>query len=120
MSNPTQVETSDRFIEQQTAPTLRDVDISAVGSTGQADPSKAATSDGHFRGRLLTIRELAGYLGVAEQTIRNHAADIPGRKKFGAGKRGGRVLYDRETIDRWIEKNNGVTDLWVDGRRMVG
>ena len=56
----------------------------------------------------------AAYLGLAPQTVRNHRADLPGRKRFGR-----KVLYDREALDRLIEKNNGVTDLWVDARRML-
>ncbi|MCH8343915.1 MAG: helix-turn-helix domain-containing protein [Planctomycetes bacterium] len=97
---------------------LRDIDLTAF--TGRADggAGKAITSDGHC-GRLLTVRALAVYLSVAEQTVRNHAHDIPGRKRLGSGERGGRVLYDRETIDRWIEKGNAISDLWLAGRRML-
>ena len=99
---------------EQAARYLLLTDPDATGVSGLCPPGTTTPAP-----RLLTTRKLAAYLGVAEQTIRNHAADIPGRKRFGAGKRGGRVLYDRETIDRWIEKNNGVTDMWLDGRRMM-
>lgn len=80
---------------------------------------RAGESEAEPTQRLLTVRALADYLGVAVQTVRNHAHDIPGRKKLGSGERGGKVLYDRQIIDKWIEENNGVTDLWLDGRRMV-
>lgn len=64
--------------------------------------------------RLLGVEMTAAYLGLAPQTVRNHRADLPGRKRFGR-----KVLYDREALDRLIEKNNGVTDLWVDARKML-
>ena len=33
--------------------------------------------------RLMSVPELAAYLGLAEQTIRNRVHEIPGRKKLG-------------------------------------
>ena len=64
--------------------------------------------------RLLSVELAATYLGLAPQTLRNHARELPGRKRFGR-----KVLYDRLELDRLIEKNNGVTDLWLDARRML-
>ena len=65
--------------------------------------------------RMLTIPQLAQYLGLAEQTVRNHAPEIPGRKKFGR-----KVVYDIKAVDRWLDRNDGITDLWLDARKMAG
>ena len=54
------------------------------------------------------------YLGLAVQTVRNRAGEIPGRKRLGR-----KVLYDRNVLDRWIERNNGRTDLFIDGVRLL-
>ena len=64
--------------------------------------------------RLLTVPQLAVYLGIAVQTVRNRSAEIPGRKCIGR-----RVVFDRLAIDRWIEKNNGIRDLWLDARQSM-
>ncbi len=65
--------------------------------------------------RMLDIRQLASYLSLAEQTVRNHAREIPGRKKFGR-----KVVYDIKVVDRWLDRNDGITDLWLDARKMAG
>ena len=65
--------------------------------------------------RLLDVPHLAAYLGLAEQTIRNHASEIPGRKHFGR-----KLVWDRLVIDDWITKNHSARDLWVDARRLAG
>ncbi len=65
--------------------------------------------------RMLDIPQLAQYLGLAEQTVRNHAPEIPGRKKFGR-----KVVYDIKAVDRWLDRNDGITDLWLDARKMAG
>ena len=63
---------------------------------------------------MLEIPQLASYLGLAEQTVRNHAAEIPGRRRFGR-----KVVYDKKVVDRWLDRNKGVTDLWVDAKKML-
>ncbi len=65
--------------------------------------------------RMLDIPQLAQYLGLAEQTVRNHAPEIPGRRKFGR-----KVVYDIKAVDRWLDRNDGITDLWLDARKMAG
>ncbi len=65
--------------------------------------------------RMLDIPQLAQYLGLAEQTVRNHAPEIPGRKKFGR-----KVVYDIKAVDRWLDRNDGITDLWLDARKTAG
>lgn len=65
--------------------------------------------------RLLDVPHLAAYVGLAEQTIRNHANEIPGRRRFGK-----KIVWDRLIIDDWITKNHSARDLWVDARRLAG
>ena len=65
--------------------------------------------------RMLDIPQLASYLSLAEQTVRNRAQEIPGRKKFGW-----KVVYDIKVVDRWLDRNDGITDLWLDARKMAG
>ncbi len=64
--------------------------------------------------RLLTVERAAAYIGLAAQTVRNRAGEIPGRKRLGR-----RVVYDRAVLDRWIDRNNGRTDLFLDGVRLL-
>ena len=65
--------------------------------------------------RLLSVEQTAAYLGLAEQTIRNRAHELPGRRKIG------RLLrFDLVEIDRWLNQNDGITDLWIDARRSCG
>ena len=64
--------------------------------------------------RLLNVTMAASYLGLAVQTVRNRAGEIPGRKRLGR-----KVVYDRNVLDRWIERNNGRTDLFLDGVRLL-
>jgi excisionase family DNA binding protein len=55
----------------------------------------------------MTIREAAAYLGVSESTVRRwmKSEGLPGLKL----QLGGRLLFKRELIDRWLEeKMNGV------------
>ena len=65
--------------------------------------------------RMLTIPQLARYLGLAEQTCRNHSVEIPGRRRFGR-----RIVYDVKVVDRWLDRNDGISDLWLDARKMAG
>lgn len=65
--------------------------------------------------RLLDVPHLAAYLGLAEQTVRNHAAEIPGRRKFGR-----KVIWDIKVVDSWLDRNEGTSDLWLDARKMAG
>ena len=64
--------------------------------------------------RLLSVELAANYLGLAVQTVRNRAGEIPGRKRLGR-----KVVYDRDVLDRWIERNTGRTDLFLDGVRLL-
>ena len=64
--------------------------------------------------RLLTVERAAAYLGLAAQTVRNRAGEIPGRKRLGR-----KVVYDRSVLDRWIDRNNGRSDLFIDGVRLL-
>ena len=64
--------------------------------------------------RLLSVALAANYLGLAVQTVRNRAGEIPGRKRLGR-----KVVYDRNVLDRWIDRNNGRTDLFLDGVRLL-
>ena len=65
--------------------------------------------------RMLTIPQLAQYLGLGVQTVRNRSAEIPGRRRFGR-----KVVYDIKVVDRWLDRNDGITDLWLDARKMAG
>lgn len=64
--------------------------------------------------RLLTIEQAASYLGLSAQTIRNRKNLLPGRKLWGA-----KPVYDRVALDRLIDENNGVSDLWIDAGRIT-
>ncbi len=64
--------------------------------------------------RLLGVDQLAVYLGMAPQTIRNNADRIPGRRHLGR-----RVLWDKNIVDRWIDRNDGTRDLWIDARAIT-
>ena len=77
--------------------------------------------------RLLTITQAALYLGISPQTIRNRDAGwtredgtkvepvpLPGRKTWGS-----KPVYDRHALDRLIDENNGVSDLWIDAGRIA-
>jgi excisionase family DNA binding protein len=59
--------------------------------------------------RILTIDELAKYLKVGKTTLYRLAQDgkIPGQK---VGKH---WRFNRDSIDRWLEKREGAT---IDGR----
>ena len=65
--------------------------------------------------RLLSVQLAAAYLGVAPQTLRNRGHEVPGRRTLGR-----KVVYDRAIIDRWLDRNDGTRDLWLDARRMIG
>ena len=65
--------------------------------------------------RMLDIPQLSRYLGLGEQTVRNHAAEIPGRRRFGR-----KIVYDIKVVDRWLDRNDGITDLWLDARKLAG
>ena len=65
--------------------------------------------------RLLTVKQTAAYIGLAEQTVRNRAHEIPGRRKLGR-----RLLFDRVELDRWLDRGDLVRDLWIDARRACG
>ena len=64
--------------------------------------------------RLLSVELTASYIGLAAQTVRNRAGEIPGRKRLGR-----KAVYDRLVLDRWIDRNSGRTDLFLDGARMM-
>ena len=64
--------------------------------------------------RMLPVELTALYLGIAVKTLRNHAGEVPGRKRFG-----GKIVYDRVVLDRMLDRNNGHTDLFLDGIRII-
>ena len=68
-----------------------------------------ARQDRDEQPRLMSPAATATYLGIAEKTVRNHAAQIPGRRHLGA-----KLLFDRHELDEWIRKSDGSRDLWVD------
>jgi len=51
---------------------------------------------------MLTLKELAAYIGLAPQTIRNRraAGDFPIPPK----KLGGKLLWDIKTVDRYLDR----------------
>ncbi len=65
--------------------------------------------------RLLTFELASSYLGLAEQTVRNRAAEIPGRRKLGR-----RTVFDRKVLDRAIDESNTGMDIWVAFQKAVG
>ena len=85
-------------------------------SNGQLDPHLQRDARVVLTGwpRLLSVELAAKYLGLAVQTVRNRAGEIPGRKRLGR-----KVVYDRLVLDRWIDRNCGRTDLFLDGARMM-
>jgi hypothetical protein len=59
--------------------------------------------------RLLSVRLLALYLSLGEQTVRNRRSEIPGLVRMGRYLR-----WDREIVDRWVAGAGGETDLFGD------
>ena len=64
--------------------------------------------------RMMPVEMAAKYLGIAVQTLRNHAGEVPGRKHWGR-----KVVYDRNVLDQMLDRNSGHTDLFLDGVRLV-
>ena len=55
--------------------------------------------------RLLTVRQTATYLGMCPQTIYNQASpSYKGRKVPGRLWLNGRIRYDREAVDAWVDE----------------
>jgi excisionase family DNA binding protein len=52
--------------------------------------------------QLITRKQLAGVLGVAERTLSNWATD--GRYELPYVKIGSKVMYRRSDVERWLEK----------------
>ena len=63
--------------------------------------------------RLLTVEMAATYLGVSPKTIRNHRYRLPGMRKWG-----GKVVFDRQAIDRMLDHSGGRRNLWIDSERL--
>ena len=95
------------------APTLP-LDLADVERLAEAVARRITEAAQPIAPRLLTAPQLAAYIGVAVQTVYNRSAEIPGRKCIGR-----RVVFDRLAVDRWIEKNDGVRDLWLDARQRM-
>ena len=53
--------------------------------------------------KYLTITELCDYLSASKSTIYKKTM----RKEIPFVKNGGKVLFNREEIDRWLAGNNG-------------
>jgi hypothetical protein len=74
-----------------------------------ADEQHTVKNNGHnkreFKPRMLTVRESARYLGVAEKTIRNRLGPraenpFPVKPKH----IGGKVLFDVKDLDTYLDK----------------
>ena len=57
--------------------------------------------------RLLSVKLLASYLSVAEQTVRNRQDEIPGLLRMGRS-----VRWDRAIIDQWVAEAQAGADLF--------
>lgn len=69
------------------------------------DTSNAATVGRGPSGRYMSVEEVAAYLGFSSKAVRHRVAQatIPYRKL------GGRLLFDRVTIDAWYQSLPGVS-----------
>ena len=63
--------------------------------------------------RMLSIELAAAYLGLSPKTIRNHKCQLPGRRSWG-----GKVVFDRQAIDRMLDHSGGRRSLWIDSERL--
>jgi len=63
--------------------------------------------------RMLTVELAAAYLGLSPKTIRNHDCQLPGRRSWG-----GKVVFDRQAIDRMLDHSGGRRSLWIDSERL--
>ena len=63
--------------------------------------------------RMLTVEMAAKYLGLSAKTIRNHRYRLPGMRKWG-----GKVVFDRQAIDRMLDHSGGRRSLWIDSERL--
>ncbi len=63
--------------------------------------------------RMLTVEQAAAYLGLSPKTIRNHRYRLPGMRKWG-----GKVVFDRQAIDRMLDHSGGRRSLWIDSERL--
>lgn len=64
-------------------------------------PSRPKTDSKNEHLELLTVKEVASYLRKSSEAIRN----LVYRKKLVAYRIGGRLLFKKEEIDRWILRN---------------
>ena len=64
--------------------------------------------------RLLSVKLLAQYLSVAEQTIRNRSVEIPGLVRMGRS-----VRWDRTIVDRWVAGVPAGEDLFGVSRKTL-
>ncbi len=55
--------------------------------------------------KYLTVSELSGYIRRSPGAIRN----LVMRRKIPYCKPGGRLLFDQEEIDRWIQLSAGIS-----------
>ncbi len=63
--------------------------------------------------RLLSVEQAAAYLGLSAKTIRNHRYRLPGLRKWG-----GKIVFDRQALDRMLDHSGGRRSLWVDAERL--
>ena len=81
---------------------------------GQHDPI-AATGNGRVVfscwPRLLPVRLAAAYLGISPETLKKNGASLP---RLRAGRK---VLYDRDLLDRWLDRLPPGANIWVDARK---
>ena len=74
-----------------------------TASKGSTDASRRALDSPSHARRLLSVKEAAAYLSVSVWTVRGlgWSGEIP------EVKIGRRVLFDREDLDRFIERSKG-------------
>ena len=72
----------------------------AAGSARETLPSVSPQVPAGAEGHLLTVREVATFLAVTEQTVRTwcHQGAIP------HGRLGNAIRFDREELQRWLDE----------------
>lgn len=73
-----------------------------------AGDSESFFKKGVLVGMVLNVKEVAEYLGVHPQTIRNYIRKntIPHKRM---GGRNSRILFSKKAIDEWIYEGEGLS-----------
>lgn len=79
--------------------------MSCRDAPNQGDSPKGEPGARGVSGRYMSVEDIAGYLGISPKAVRHRVAQatIPYRKL------GGRLLFDRVTIDAWYQSLPGVS-----------